>query len=454
MKLSRSQMKAKLEEAAQELIETLLDWDETNKTPSLREIEDEVLVLRQQFGQILAATVVEGQEAQQPALTPCCPKCGEALRYKGRKSKKVESRVGTLHISRGRYCCPRCESGVFPLDRQLGLSRKGWSEGVEREVVWLSGAVSSFQLVKEILERVGQIQISQPSVWRTAQIAGNKFQKLENKEREKANCLPEKWDPPSRAQVTDQRMGVSMDGAMVHIRKEGWKEVKIGDAFDIAVRPTKDEKTGEMINLAHAENNRYVAHLGGPDILGELLWAEARRCGWEQAQDTMVCGDGAVWIWNQADLHFGQSRQLVDWYHAKEHLTGAARLLNPEGTASFSRWLNSRETLLFQGHATKIADELTKAADQFPSQHDALAREAAYFQNNHLRMNYLEMREEEWPIGSGMIESGAKQFKARFCGPGMQWSRTGAENLLPIRAAVLSHRFNHMWDAARSLPPI
>jgi hypothetical protein len=107
-------MKAKLETAAQELIETLLEWSETNTAPSLREIEDEVLVLRQRFGQVLAATVVEGQESQQPALTPCCPNCGEALRYKGRKSKKVESRLGELHIDRGRYWCPCCESGVFP----------------------------------------------------------------------------------------------------------------------------------------------------------------------------------------------------------------------------------------------------------------------------------------------------------------------------------------------------
>jgi hypothetical protein len=68
-------------------------------------------------------------------------------------------------------------------------------------------------------------------------------------------------------------------------------------------------------------------------------------------------------------------------------------------------------------------------------------------------MNYLEMREEEWPIGSGMVESGAKQFKARFCGPGMRWSRQGAENLLPIRAAVLSRCFDTMWDNSCALPP-
>ena len=69
-------------------------------------------------------------------------------------------------------------------------------------------------------------------------------------------------------------------------------------------------------------------------------------------------------------------------------------------------------------------------------------------------MNYLEMREEEWPIGSGVIESAAKQFKARFAGPGMRWSRHGAENLLPIRSAVLSNRFHDCWDATKNLPPI
>ena len=68
-------------------------------------------------------------------------------------------------------------------------------------------------------------------------------------------------------------------------------------------------------------------------------------------------------------------------------------------------------------------------------------------------MQYLELREDDFLIGSGMVESGCKQYKARFCGPGMRWSRKGAENLLPIRAAVLSRRFDTMWDAAHALPP-
>ena len=328
-----------------------------------------------------------------------------------------------------------------------------WSEGLECEAVWLSGAVSSYEMVSEILMRVGQVEMSQSSVWRVTQAAGERFQALEERERERANCLPERWEPPSRAEVNDQRMGVAMDGAIIFIRDEGWKEVKIGNVFDIAVSRHKEKESGEVVDLAHAVNNSYVVHLGGPDLLGEQTWAEARGRGWEQAQDTIVMGDGASWIWNQANLHFGQSHQLNDWYHAKEHLTQAAKLLRPEGTSAYIRWLNSRERGLYQGHAARIAEELDAAAEILPSRAAELQQEATYFRNNQHRMNYLEMREEEWPIGSGMVESGAKQFKARFCGPGMRWSRQGAENLLPIRAAVLSRCFDTMWDNSCASPP-
>jgi len=324
---------------------------------------------------------------------------------------------------------------------------------LERDAVFLSAAVSSFDLAQAILQRIGQIELSKPSIWRSAQEAGARFQALEAAEQACANALPERWEPPSRAEVADQRMGVSMDGASIHVRQEGWKELKIGVVFDIAVGPTTDKETGEIVDLAHAINNSYVAHLGGPDILGEKTWAEARRRGWEQAQDTEVLGDGAPWIWNQAALHFGKSHQVVDWYHAKEHLIAAARLLKQDGAAAFTRWLNSRETLLYQGHADRIAAELEKSAGSGAANTTELATAANYFRTNHHRMNYIEMREEEWPIGSGMVESGAKQFKACFAGAGMRWSRTGADNLLPIRAAVLTGRFDQMWDAAKKPAP-
>jgi hypothetical protein len=329
-----------------------------------------------------------------------------------------------------------------------------WSEGVARDAVWVSGLVSSFEHAHAVLERLSRIDMASASIWRRVQVWGAQFQAVLEAERQQSNALPAKWDPPSRAEKTDKRMGVSLDGTMLYIRKEGWKELKVGDVFEVAVRPTVDVRTKELLELAHAVNNSYVAYLGGPEALGELLWAEARRRGWEQAQDTQAIGDGAVWIWNQVSLHFGDSRQLVDWYHAKEHLVEAAKLLKGEASPALERWLNSRETLLYQGHADRISCELEQAATEKTGDiADALKREAGYFFQNQHRMNYLEMREEEWLIGSGMVESAGKQFKTRFAGPGMRWSRTGAENLLPVRCAILSGRFDEIWAKAHNSPP-
>ncbi len=67
-------------------------------------------------------------------------------------------------------------------------------------------------------------------------------------------------------------------------------------------------------------------------------------------------------------------------------------------------------------------------------------------------MQYLEVREEGFPIGSGMVESACKQFRARFDGAGMRWSREGAERMIPVRAAIMSHRFDEVWHDAYKSP--
>lgn len=114
MKLTRAQKREKLEKATSELIEALLDWEAENERANLTAIEEEVLQLRHRFGQALARSVLEGQEAQQPVENPHCANCGVEMRYKGRKHKGVESRIGELAIVRGYYTCPGCQRGFFP----------------------------------------------------------------------------------------------------------------------------------------------------------------------------------------------------------------------------------------------------------------------------------------------------------------------------------------------------
>jgi hypothetical protein len=342
--------------------------------------------------------------------------------------------------------------GFFPLSEQLRVVEEHFSPGVARHAVWLAGLVP-YDQAAAILAQIGSMTVSASTIWRRLQQWGRQFAALEEAERAQAQALPEKWQPPSRAETSDQRLGVAMDGFMVHILDEGWKEMKLGAVFNLALRPGRDERTGERGLLAHAVNNTYAAYLGGPAVFGELVFAEARRRGWEQAQDTQVIGDGAVWIWNQAGVHFGASRQLVDWYHAKQHLAEAARCFKGEGTLAYKLWFNSHETALYQGHAERIACELEQATPAKPEWAEDLRREAGYFRQHQQRMNYLEMREEDWVIGSGMVEGGAKRYQARLCGPGMRWSRKGAETLTPVRTAILSGRFDERWRAAQNLPP-
>lgn len=319
-------------------------------------------------------------------------------------------------------------------------------------MTWLSG-IAEYEEAEEVLEKVGQVEISDSSIWRHIQTWGEQFETLVERERIRTNVLEGRWGGPCRAAEPKGRMGVSMDGTMIHIRDEGWKELKIGSVFDIEMRTTFDRQTGDHIEAAHAVHNTYAAHLGGPEAFGEVMWAEAARRDWQQAVETEVVGDAAPWIWNLVADYFYDSLQIVDWYHGAEHLATAARLLKGEGTPAAKQWLNDSKTALFEGHAARIARTLSAAATSHPPDVAAqLNREAGYLHKNQRRMNYQEMRENGWAIGSGMVESAAKQFKARFTGPGMRWSRRGAERLIPIRAAIMSRRFDELWQQVYNSP--
>ncbi len=318
------------------------------------------------------------------------------------------------------------------------------SEGVGKLVVWLSGMMP-FERVEQVLEQVGQLHVSRNSAWREANRWGEGLRQAEMAEAEQAGQVEMRGGVVPGESLRSERLGVSLDGFMINVREEGWKEVKAGSVFRVEKRGKMDEITQEELEVGQAVENSYVAYLGGPEVFGEKLWAEARRRRWTTAGDTQVVADGAVWIWNLASDHFYDSVQVVDWSHAKSHLAHAAQLLYGEGTNLAQRWLNDQETRLYQGQAEDIAATIRDSANKDAANAAELLTEAGYFESNKRRMEYLDRRMEGWVIGSGMIESGAKQYQARFKGPGMQWSRKGAERLLPVRTAILSNRFDELW---------
>ena len=157
--------------------------------------------------------------------------------------------------------------------------RGGWSEGVERESVRLSGLLP-YEEVAVVMARLGQVHLSKASVWREAQEYGRKFQALEEQERISAMVPPAQWHTTMTG-VEPVRKGVSMDGGMVYILGEGWKELKVGGVFEVGIHPGVDRESKEAVALPNAEAISYVAHLGGsPTAWVVAGWSEPGRGGW------------------------------------------------------------------------------------------------------------------------------------------------------------------------------
>jgi hypothetical protein len=340
----------------------------------------------------------------------------------------------------------------FPLDQELCLTPSGRSPRLARLTTWL-GAQLTYGQTRAVLEEVGGIALSKSSCWRIMQECGEALVQELVGEEAQVKAAAREWSTPGGRLLAKGPMGVALDGAMIHLLDEGWKEFKAACVFDVELEERVNERTQDRGWFGHATRPSYVVHLGGPERIGWQAWTEAQRRGWHAARDTLVIGDGAPWIWNLRAEHFHDSLALVDWYHATEHLGDAKMLLYPQAEdGAATRWYNRHEKLLFQGHADQVAESLHTTANKTRNAELAteLHKAAQYFEHNRAAMQYQDRRDEGWPIGSGMIESGAKQFKARVTGPGMRWRRPYAERILAVRGAVMTskERFDDLWARA------
>ena len=147
------------------------------------------------------------------------------------------------------------------MDRQLEIWEKHWSAGLAKEAVWLSGVVGSYEAAEAVMSRVGKVQMSDSTIWRRVEKWGQRFIELEQTQCHQANRMPVRNELLRPSQQQDGRIGAAMDGAMVHILEEGWKELKVGCVFDLEIEPTFDKESREWLDMARTTNNSYVAHL-------------------------------------------------------------------------------------------------------------------------------------------------------------------------------------------------
>ncbi len=147
-------------------INELVLWCEKTETPSFDQIENAVLYSSLKMRVAVAEMILNAQNLGGKFLNTSCPDCGELMHSKGQKTKIVHSQIGDVTVRRSYYYCKDCKRGFYPLDEQLELSGCGWSERLIEETLWLSKNVSNFELMEEIMNRIGGLTISDSTIWR------------------------------------------------------------------------------------------------------------------------------------------------------------------------------------------------------------------------------------------------------------------------------------------------
>nr|WP_321473459.1 hypothetical protein [uncultured Paludibaculum sp.] len=163
-------------------------------------------------------------------------------------------------------------------------------------------------------------------------------------------------------------------------------------------------------------------------------------------------GDGAEWIWNLADQHFPGTVQIVDLYHARQHLWDLVRRLYPNDPAGQQAWMKvHQKRLLDKGKIEKLVFSLRSTRSTNTEVLEKIRTEADYFERNAERMRYPKFRRQHLFIGSGVIEAGCKTvIGCRLKQSGMFWTVRGANAIIALRCCHLNGRFETYWEGRRA----
>jgi hypothetical protein len=195
------------------------------------------------------------------------------------------------------------------------------------------------------------------------------------------------------------------------------------------------------------DSTSYTGAIETAEEFGKRIYVEAWKRGWSRAAKKVVLGDGAEWIWNLADQHFPGATQIVDLFHAREHLWEVARKLHPNDEAQQKRWMMLHQDLLDRCQIKKLVASLRSIQTSSIELADRLRTEADYFVKNARRMRYPKFRRQHLFVGTGVIEAGCKTvIGSRLKQSGMWWTVRGANAILALRCCHLNNRFESYWE--------
>jgi hypothetical protein len=355
----------------------------------------------------------------------------------------VLTQCGLVALVRPYFHCASCQHGWSVAETTLGLAPRARTSAALDQWLARVGATTDFREAAELLAELTGLAVGAETVRRHTEQLGAVLRQAET---EAVAQVERTREAAESVEAAPGALLVETDGVMVRYR-DGWHEVKLGLVGGWA--------DGELVQPS------YVAARDTAAQWGPRLAAEAARRGaleivrWEGGvvgrglavlREVTVLGDGARWIWDQAAEQFGARVEIVDVFHAAEHLQTAARALFGEGETAV-HWAEARTQELLACGVAPVLAALRAATGPTAAARTVLRTERGYVQHNAERMAYPVFRLDGLPIGSGAIESAADHLvQRRLKRAGMRWSEAGADGVLMLRARLRSRR-------PLSLPP-
>lgn len=377
--------------------------------------------------------------------------CGRSAQYHQTRPKQLLTVLGRATLHRPYYICAHCHQGQSPRDRELDVEGTACSPGVRRMMA-LVGSESSFEHGRQQLQLLAGLEVTAKAVERHAEAIGADIAARERAEIHRAKQL----ELPEVCVHSAPVFYIEMDGTGVPVvpaetegrqgKLEGQpartREVKLGCVF---TQTTTDEQRRPVRDEA---STTYTAAIETAEEFGLRLYTEAWHRGWSRAQQKVVIGDGAVWIWNLADQHFPDAIQIVDLYHARQHLWELSARLFAAEEGSRKRWVARWQQKIDRGEVEALVRALRQFRPSTAELAHLLTTEADYFERNAERMRYPRFRAQGLFVGSGVVEAGCKTVVGiRLKRSGMFWTLRGANTILALRCCRLSGQFEDYWES-------
>jgi len=377
--------------------------------------------------------------------------CGGTAHYHGRHEKTFESVLGPLHLERAYYYCEKCQSGFCPRDHHLRMQLFSLTPGVLR-MTGSTAALVSFQESSALLRELAGVEVSASQVERAAETLGAEIAADER------NCL-------ERMGEVAPTMYLGMDGTGVPMRKSEvagrvgkqsdgsakTREAKVvtmwtAESRDEEGKPVRDK--GSITYSAAIESAAALDTSPDRSEFAERVLREATRRAFTEASRCVVLGDGSAWIWNTAKELFPQAIQILDRFHAKEHLSTVGKIIYGDSEQG-RKWIQRRYDELDEGRLKSLLQALDRQASQYED-----ARECAdYIRNNRDRMQYPRFRDQGLCTSTGVVEAGCKTvIGTRLKRAGMHWTVNGANAIIALRCCKLSGRFEDFWERRTNRP--